>query len=263
MKWQAFQAIVNGAAGYQVMSAARAQQLTPGLNAALLLAGCTTVNRASMFIAMTCEESDFYRASQEYASGTEYNFRTDLGNTQPGDGERFKGRTFIQTTGRSNYGRISVFLHRAGIAPNDHYFLDHPEELASDQYVWDGPVWYWSEDHNHGYGSLNAAADAGDVYTATLMVNGGTNGLATRQAIYAKAQAYGDAILPEVSVIDTLALMRAVLLGSAMKGKRFEHLHKKYPRLVHPDGLLHRMTSQQAEIDELRRQLATHHGGKA
>lgn len=47
---------------------------------------------------------------EEIASGAAYEGRLDLGNTQPGDGQRFKGRGYVQITGRSNYTKWSQRL---------------------------------------------------------------------------------------------------------------------------------------------------------
>src|SRR5271165_3881 len=63
----------------------------------------TTRLRIAHFLGQTCLESAGFRATDEFASGQEYEGRRDLGNTEPGDGLRFKGRGLLQLTGRANY----------------------------------------------------------------------------------------------------------------------------------------------------------------
>ena len=173
------------------LGAARAAELNSGLNTALRLAGCTTVKRAAMFCAQVGEESISLTAPTELASGAEYEGRADLGNTHPGDGVRFKGRGFIQITGRFNYGELSRWAHAKGLVPSATYFIDHPGQLATDKYVWLGPIWYWTVAR-----PMNHLADAGNIEDATRAINGGLNGIADRTNRWHLCLKLGNAILP-------------------------------------------------------------------
>lgn len=113
-----------------------AKQLARDLAQAMHDFHITTRRRAEMFIAQTAHESVGFRFREEIASGALYEGRKDLGNTRPGDGRRFKGRTFIQITGRANYGAVSKAL--------GHDFVRHPADLALPVYAAKGAAWWWS-----------------------------------------------------------------------------------------------------------------------
>src|ERR1700730_10865431 len=66
--------------------------------------GIDTPLRLCHFMAQLAHESAHFGVTREFASGAAYEGRRDLGNTEPGDGQRYRGRGLIQTTGRANYG---------------------------------------------------------------------------------------------------------------------------------------------------------------
>jgi putative chitinase len=124
--------------------------------------------RLEHFLAQLGHESDGYKAMEEYASGKAYEGRKDLGNTQPGDGVRYKGRGPIQITGRNNYRKFGKLI---GID------LEKYPELASNPCIGMRLALEYWKDRN-----LNAYADADDIETITRRINGGVNGLADRKA---------------------------------------------------------------------------------
>lgn len=175
-----------------VMGRTVPQPYVEPFNLALVQAGCTTVNRVAMFCGQVGEESGGLRWMEELASGAEYEGRKDLGNTQSGDGRRFKGRGPIQLTGRNNYGAFSRWAHAQGLVNSDDYFVANPTLVAEPRWGFLAAAWYWTVARPR----LNALADAGDIVGATKAVNGGTNGLADRTARWKRALTFGDRLLP-------------------------------------------------------------------
>lgn len=173
------------------VSMARYEELCPAFNAAMIQAGCTTERRATMWCAQLGHESGGLQWMEEIASGSAYEWRQDLGNTQFGDGVRFKGRGPIQITGRYNYGKVSEWAHSKGYVPTPTYFVDNPAELSNPTYGFLGAVWYWTVARN-----INALADDNDLRGATRAINGGLNGLADRDIYWRRAGNAGSAILP-------------------------------------------------------------------
>lgn len=139
--------------------------------------GIDTPLRIAHFLAQVGHESGELRYSEEIASGAAYEGRKDLGNTQPGDGPRFKGRGLIQLTGRANYMAY-------GKARGVDYTTDAGAKLlASDpETAVDVACWFWTT-HN-----LNTLADKDDVTTITKRINGGLNGFDDRKAKLARAK---------------------------------------------------------------------------
>ncbi|MEP0546747.1 MAG: glycoside hydrolase family 19 protein [Rhodothermales bacterium] len=154
----------------------------PHLHAAMEEFEINTPLRQAAFLAQLAHESGEFRYMEEIWGPTAAQKRYEppsslarrLGNTEPGDGFRYKGRGPIQVTGRDNYRRYGGLLG-----------LDleaEPEQAATPEVGFRIAGLYW---HKNG---LNELADVEHFKTITKRINGGYNGLEDRRRYYERAR---------------------------------------------------------------------------
>src|SRR5882762_541954 len=130
--------------------------------------------RETAFLAQLAHESAELRYMEEIASGAAYEGRKDLGNTQPGDGKRFKGRGPIQLTGRANYTKYGQLL---GLD-----LINDPTTAATKEVGFRIAGEFWK------LNGLNELADQQQFKAITKRINGGYNGLDDRIKYYERAK---------------------------------------------------------------------------
>ena len=153
----------------------------PVLNTAMVRFQIVGTKRIAAFIAQIGHESGQFRYVRElgndqylskYDTGT---LAKRLGNTPEadGDGQKYRGRGLIQITGRANYMMCGEALALD--------LINQPELLEKPQHACMSAAWFWASR------GLNTLAEAGQFDTVTRRINGGQNGAADRQALYARA----------------------------------------------------------------------------
>lgn len=144
--------------------------------------GLDRPHRLAHYGSQWMHESGNFRYDREVWGPTpaqkRYEGRKDLGNTEPGDGEKFKGHTAAQITGRANTAEFMAWCRLQGYNPPD--FLANPELMNTDPWEGLGPLWYWSTR------KLNPLADSNNPEMITRKINGGLNGYADRLLAYRK-----------------------------------------------------------------------------
>jgi predicted chitinase len=96
----------------------------------------------------------------------------ELGNTQAGDGFKYRGNGVLQTTGRGNHRRMG---QKSGLD-----FEGNPELVTTPEHALKPALQEWTD------GKLNEAADRNDIVRITKVINGGANGLPERRAFFAR-----------------------------------------------------------------------------
>ena len=153
----------------------RAEIFAKPLSLAMQEFGITTPARQAAFLAQVLHESGMLRYTAEIWGPTpaqqRYEGRADIGNTQTGDGYKYRGRGLMQTTGRTNYKLTGIAL---GVD-----LINAPEALERADLAARSAAWFWK---SHG---LNEIADEGDFTKITRRVNGALNGLREREKLWA------------------------------------------------------------------------------
>jgi putative chitinase len=146
-------------------------------------------NEFAHFLAQACHETDHFRTTKEYASGKAYEGRIDLGNKNPGDGVRYKGRGIFQTTGRNNYLQLGITFGRRDL------FIKNPELLEQPEFAVWSACQYWK---TRGLNDIANHADTdtlkkkykgmiinvSPVEFISITINGGYNGMTERKKFY-------------------------------------------------------------------------------
>lgn len=167
------------------LPAKKRDALLPFLRAAMTEFGIDAPARAAAFLAQLAHESGEFRFMEEFWGPTAAQRRyepvstlaANLGNTEAGDGIRFKGRGPIQITGRANYRRFGDLLGTDLVAD--------PARAAQPELAFRIAALFWSKK------GLNELADrcTDDAFREiTRRINGGFNGLDDRRKFYAVAR---------------------------------------------------------------------------
>ena len=118
------------------------------------LASCVNIysmTRVSLayFLGQCGHESAGLRYPVEIHSGTDYEWRSDLGNVNPGDGVKFAGTGWIQVTGRYNHTRFSEYLEKIGKA--DPRILEEGKTYTAEVYPWSISGFWWDDNGMNEY----------------------------------------------------------------------------------------------------------------
>jgi len=146
------------------------------LNAAQREAQINTCIRKAAWLAQLGHESNSLKWFEELASGKAYEGRKDLGNTEPGDGEKFKGRGPIQLTGRANYVAAGKAL---GLD-----LVGNPAQVATPAVGFRTSAWFWTQ-HKLNTIADQCVADSKAFAKITKVINGGQKGAADRKSRFA------------------------------------------------------------------------------
>lgn len=140
----------------------------------MILMALATIRAETAGFKPISEGESCYNTSPDGHPFDLYDYRADLGNTGPPDGECFRGRGFVQLTGRSNYA-----VHGAAIGLGAQ-LIENPD-LANDPGIAARLLASFLKAREE---RIRAALAVHNLAAARKLINGGTHGLAAFEAAY-------------------------------------------------------------------------------
>ena len=125
----------------------------------------------------TLEIANQYAMQPQKIANRVYSGRMGNGNEASGDGYRFRGRGFLQITGRNNYTALTKWAKANGI---DADYVNNPDLLLRESDALIAALWFWTAN------DLNKYADKDDILTITKRINGGLTGINDRNTQVSK-----------------------------------------------------------------------------
>jgi putative chitinase len=146
------------------------EKFRAGFDRGMALYDINTPERKAAFLANIAHESGNFKYTVELWGKkpskwqARYEGHKGLGNNQPGDGYRYRGRGFLQITGRANYRNVTKWLR--DVDPNCPDFEADPDALATPEWASISACAWWANNR------CNQAADTGDISKTRRIVNG-------------------------------------------------------------------------------------------
>ena len=164
---------------------ARLDEFIASFNMYAIHFGIDSTKRVAHYLSQVFHESGNLRYVEEIASGAAYDtgkLAERLGNTpeKDGDGQKYKGRGYLQITGANNYRNFN----QSDMCTED--VVNHPEKVAKYPLNQVASMWFWQTNGLNEIADRDDGGSAGEdiVKKITKRVNGGTNGLSNRMYLY-------------------------------------------------------------------------------
>jgi putative chitinase len=174
-------------------STVNATKFMDAINATCVQFDISTPIRQLCFLAQVGHESGGLFFTEELASGAAYEGRKNLGNTQKGDGIKFKGRGLIQITGRTNYGAVGTALG-VDLIKNPALLGGKNVNVCTAEQIKNAALsagWFWNSRKLNDIADkiiitkpIDSGTNLENFILITKKINGGTNGLNDRLSRY-------------------------------------------------------------------------------